>query len=52
MWHYPNSSCYELLELVFPLLLSDLLGVRVHEPVIILVQSFYADVWDLGHHCF
>lgn len=51
MWHYPNSSCNELLELVFPLLVSNFLGTGVHEPVIILVQSIHIDVWDLGHHC-
>ncbi len=51
MWHYPNSSFNELLELVFPLLLSDLLGAGLQEPVIILVQSLHIDVWDLGHHC-
>lgn len=51
MWHYPNSSCNELLELVFPLLVSDLLSIGVHQPVVILVQSLQTDVWDLGHHC-
>lgn len=51
MWHYPNSPCNELLELVFPLLAPNLLGIGVHEPVIILVQSLHTDVWDLGHHC-
>lgn len=51
MWRYPNCSCNELPELVFPLLVSDLLGIGVQEPVIILVQSLHTDVWDLGHHC-
>lgn len=47
---YPNSSCNELFELVFPLLVSKLLGVGVHEPVVVLVQRVHVDVWDLGHH--
>lgn len=51
MWHYPDSSCNELLELVFPLLVSSLLAIGVHEPVIILVQSLHINVRDLGHHC-
>lgn len=51
MWHYPNSSCYELFEHVFPLLVSDLLGIGVNQPVIILIQSIGIDVGDLGHHC-
>lgn len=49
-WHYPDSSCDELLKLVFPLLVSNLLGIGVHEPVIILVKSLHTDVRDLGHH--
>ena len=50
MWHYPNGSFDELPEVVFPLLVSNLLGIRVQEPVVILVQSLHTDVWDLGHH--
>lgn len=51
MWHYPDSSGKELLELVSPFLLSNLLGIGIHQPLIVEVQSFNADVWNLGHHC-
>lgn len=50
MWHYPNGSCDEPLELVSPLLVSELLSIGVDEPVIVLVQSLHTDVGDLGHH--
>lgn len=48
---FPNSSRYELLKLVSPLLLSNFLGIGIHKPLVVLVQSFNTDVWDLGHHC-
>lgn len=51
MWHYPNSSRDELLELFFPLLVADFLGIGIYKPLVILVQSLQVDVWDLGHHC-
>lgn len=51
MWHYPNNSCNELLELVLFLLLSKPLAFSSHKLLIELVQSFNTDVWDLGHHC-
>lgn len=48
--HYPQSSCDEFLELVFPLLVSGFLGVGVWERVVVLVQSSNVDFGDLGHH--
>lgn len=47
--HYPNSSFYELLELVSPLLVSKFLGTGSDKPLIVLVQGRHIDVWDLTH---